>query len=139
MKQRCYNKNDEAYKNYGKRNIKVCDEWKNNFESFYNWSIENGYKKGLSIDRIDVNGNYEPDNCRYITHKEQQNNRTNNHYLCYNGEKLSVSDWAKKLKVPRHKIDNKIKRGKNMEQIFLEIAKEEIGEEALIKLIKSGV
>ena len=78
IKTRCLNKNYKKYKDYGGRGIIICDEWLNDFSSFYNWSIENGYKKGLTIDRIDVNRNYEPKNCRWTTQKVQQNNRRNN-------------------------------------------------------------
>lgn len=76
MKQRCYNSNDKkTFCNYGGRGIKVCDEWKDNFIAFQEWALSNGYADDLSIDRIDVNGNYEPSNCRWATMKEQQNNK----------------------------------------------------------------
>lgn len=75
MKRRCYNPKDRNYKNYGGRGIKVCDEWLNDFQAFYDWAMSNGYSDDLTIDRINVNGNYEPTNCRWATIAEQQANR----------------------------------------------------------------
>jgi hypothetical protein len=75
MKQRCANPNNQKYKDYGGRGIKVCEEWLHDFQSFYDWAIANGYADGLSIDRIDVNGNYCPENCRWVTMMEQRHNR----------------------------------------------------------------
>lgn len=75
MIKRCFKENHHAYKYYGGRGITVCNEWKNDFMSFYNWAINNGYEEGLTIDRIDVNGNYEPNNCRWVTMKVQCKNR----------------------------------------------------------------
>lgn len=75
MKQRCYNPNHRAYKYYGARGIKVCDEWKNGSKVFIEWALEKGYRENLTIDRIDVDGNYEPSNCRWVTQAEQNKNR----------------------------------------------------------------
>lgn len=75
MKQRCYNPNHRAYKYYGARGITVCDKWKNGSKVFKEWALANGYKENLTIDRIDIDGNYEPSNCRWITQAEQNNNR----------------------------------------------------------------
>ncbi len=94
MKQRCYNVKNPNYKHYGARGIKICDEWLNDSRKFYKWAEENGYNDSLTIDRIDVNGNYEPRNCRWTTMKIQENNRTNNRKITLNGETKTVSQWA---------------------------------------------
>ena len=78
MKTRCYNKNTNRYKDYGARGITICNEWRNDFMSFYNWSMNNGYDENLTIDRINNDKNYEPSNCRWITVKEQNRNKRNN-------------------------------------------------------------
>lgn len=94
MRNRCYRENQTEYKNYGDRGISVCDEWRDDFQAFYDWAMDNGYQDDLTIDRIDWNGNYEPSNCRWATQKEQQNNRRNNHLLTHNGETHTMSEWA---------------------------------------------
>lgn len=94
MKQRCYNPKSCNYNNYGGRGIKICDEWLNDSKKFYAWAKENGYKDNLTIDRINVNGNYEPANCRWLTLKEQQNNRTNNRKITINNVTKTASQWA---------------------------------------------
>lgn len=99
MKQRCYNKNHKHYKHYGGRGIAVCSEWVDDFQAFYDWSINNGYEDNLTIDRMDVNGNYEPSNCRWVTMEQQNNNRRNTVYLTYNGKTQTMKEWSKELNV----------------------------------------
>ena len=79
MKQRCYNKNHKQFKDWGGRGITVCDEWKNSYKIFYSWCMQNGYKNGLQIDRINNDGNYEPNNCRFVSPIENMRNRRKNY------------------------------------------------------------
>ena len=108
MKSRCYNHKNTEYKNYGGRGIVVCEKWKNSFAAFYEWAIVNGYSDGLTIDRIDTNGNYEPSNCRWATNKEQANNRRTNNLITYNGETHTITEWAEKLGFKRITLANRI-------------------------------
>ena len=115
-KSRCFDVNCKSYKNYGGRGITVCDEWKDDFQAFYDWAMANGYKEGLSIDRIDNNGNYEPSNCRWTTVKEQSNNRRNNRYLEFRGEKKTASQWAELLGIKTSTIYSRLKYGWSVEE-----------------------
>ena len=99
MVSRCTYKCCNRYKHYGGRGIKVCDEWLNDRTTFFDWAISNGYKENLSIDRIDVNGDYEPSNCRWATTYEQGQNTTTTMKLRYNNKIKSVSDWAKEYNI----------------------------------------
>ncbi|MCL6479319.1 MAG: AP2 domain-containing protein [Peptococcaceae bacterium] len=96
MKARCQNPNNSTYHSYGGRGIKVCDEWLE-FKPFYEWAISNGYNDGLTIDRRDNNGNYEPSNYRWVTPKEQSKNTRRNHPISYNGQTKLLSEWSKEL------------------------------------------
>lgn len=93
MIDRCYNKCSDAYKYYGDRGISICDEWLNDDRNFVEWSINSGYNESLSIDRIDNNGPYSPENCRWATPKQQGNNRRDNHLLIAFGETKTLSQW----------------------------------------------
>lgn len=119
MKQRCYNPKNPRYNFYGKIGVKVCDEWKNNFISFYKWSIENGYQDNLTIDRIDVNGNYEPSNCRWITNKEQQFNKHVNHFITYNGETKTLTEWGMELGIDPNTLGTRLSRGWSIEKTLI--------------------
>lgn len=100
MKKRCYNKNCPDYPNYGGRGIKVCDSWKNDFSTFYKWATENGYNINLSIDRINNNGGYEPNNCRWTDSKTQANNRRSNIIIRIGNRKKTLKEWCEIFNVP---------------------------------------
>ena len=121
MKARCYNEKTSRYANYGGRGIKICEEWlneKNGFENFYTWAITHGYSDNLSIDRINVNGNYEPKNCRWADDKEQSRNRTDNRFISYNGETRCISDWCEKLNIPQSTVINRLNRGLSVDKVL---------------------
>lgn len=96
MLDRCFDKNSRPYKYYGGKGITVCDEWIGTEGAirFKEWAIANGYSETLTLDRIDVNGNYEPANCRWVTNQVQQNNRTDNRYVTIDGEVKTAKQWA---------------------------------------------
>lgn len=115
MKDRCLNPCSPSYKNYGGRGISICQEW-NNFHNFAEWAKNNGYQDDLTLDRIDVNGNYEPSNCRWITLKEQQNNRTNNHLITYDGETKTLQQWGEKLGIKWTTLYKRLQSGWSVER-----------------------
>lgn len=121
MKSRCYNVNHNSYKTYGARGIKVCDEWRNDFQAFYDWAMANGYdetaiKWEYTVDRIDVNGNYAPSNCRWITIQEQQNNKRSNRLVTYKGETLNITQMAKKYNMTDGCLYRRLKKGMTIKE-----------------------
>ena len=112
MRQRCMNPKSTHYKNYGGRGIRVCDEWLTLFEPFYEWAMSHGYHEGLTIDRIDNDGNYEPCNCRWVTNKVQSNNRRNNHVI----EKKTVTQWAESNNMNPKLVGQRLRHGCSLKQ-----------------------
>ena len=108
MKTRCTNSKNKDFELYGGKNIKVAEEWLHDFQAFHDWAIGSGYKENLSLDRIDPNGNYEPDTCRWATMKQQQNNRSNNRLITFNDETHTLSEWAEMLGIERYILNNRI-------------------------------
>lgn len=98
MMQRCYNKKQKSYKHYGERGIQIFKSWQD-FKIFYDWAMSNGYQEGLTIERIDVNSNYEPNNCKWIPMSEQAKNRTTNIRVLYKGQETILSEVAKAEKL----------------------------------------
>lgn len=110
MRNRCEYPGSRYYYCYGGRGIKVCDEWKE-FEVFEKWAYENGFKEGLTLDRIDVNGNYEPNNCRWITQKEQCYNTRRNVYITRNGKRKTVTEWSEITGIGKATIQRRMELG----------------------------
>lgn len=112
MLSRCYNSNTIAYKDYGGRGITICDQWynENGFINFYNWSLNNGYNDNLSIDRIDNNLNYSPENCRWTTPINQSNNRRNNHNIDLLGNIFTMSEISRQYNIPYAKLSYNINK-----------------------------
>ena len=109
IKSRCYNQKDLSYKNYGGRGITMCEEWRTSFKCFYDWAKKNGYKYMLSIDRIDNNKGYYPENCRWATAKEQANNRRSNFLITYNNKTQNLLKWSEEKNIPYTTLRARIK------------------------------
>ena len=118
MKQRCLNAKSKEYHRYGGRGIKICSEWVNCFENFYNWSFKNGYSDELTIDRINNDGNYEPNNCRWVTTKEQKRNWSRNIFITYKGETKCVQDWCEKFGLHNNVVCNRYRKGFPLDMVF---------------------
>ncbi len=123
MRQRCYNANNKDYYNYGARGIQVCQEWIKDFKAFNEWAYNNGYEDKLSLDRVDVNSNYEPDNCRWATIEEQANNKRNTIYVEINDKLFTITEIAKIYNIPRATIEMRYTRGDRGERLIREVRK----------------
>ena len=111
MKTRCLNPNCPSYYNYGGRGIKICKEWLLDFGAFRSWALANGYRENLTIDRIDVNGNYEPNNCRWATAKVQANNTRSNHLETIDGVTKDLTEWAEFYGINIKTVRDRLLRG----------------------------
>ena len=120
MKNRCYNKNNKDYKYCGAVGIKVCKEWINDFQNFYDWAKNNGYKQDLFIDRIDKSKNYEPSNCRFVTRYEQSRNKSSNKYITFNGKTMTVTDWSLSLGLGIDTVARRLREGWSVERALTE-------------------
>jgi hypothetical protein len=111
IKRRCFNVNDVGYKKYGAKGITMCHEWKNDFITFRNWALANGYKDDLSIDRFpDQKGNYEPSNCRWATQSQQARNTKRNYLVTFNGETKCLIEWAEVTGISREVLKGRLQR-----------------------------
>lgn len=123
MHTRCYNPKRKAYADYGGRGITICDEWKNDFQMFYDWAMANGYADNLTIDRVDVNRNYEPQNCKWSEAQRQANNRRSNLQIVYNGEGHTMAEWARISGIPYKTLHYRISCGWSIEKALSEKVK----------------
>ena len=117
MMDRCYREKNCNYNRYGARGIRVCEEW-HNIENFEKWVEENPYFEGATLDRIDVDGDYKPSNCRWATMKEQCNNRSNTLYITYNGETHTISEWSEITGINRSTLNNRYYKGWSIESML---------------------
>lgn len=118
MRERCSKSHSSCYHKYGAKGIRVCEEWDNSFEAFRDWSLENGYTDSLTIDRINSHGDYSPLNCRWVTQKVQQNNRSNNVHLTYKGETHSIVEWEQLTGIKWRILYDRYYRGWDVNRIF---------------------
>ena len=115
IRERCNTPTSRNYKNYGGRGITICKQW-DDFIVFKEWALSHGYKDTLTIDRIDVNGNYEPINCRWVSYKVQGNNKRNNRFIEYQGQVKTLTEWAEKYNIKTGTLWARLNKGIDIEQ-----------------------
>lgn len=120
MKTRCTNPNYNKYKYYGGKGISICDEWLKSYDTFEEWALSHGYEDHLTLERKDVNGNYTPENCCWVSVKEQANNRTTNHYIEYNGQRKTLMQWCEELGLSYCAVSQRINNGWSAERALAE-------------------
>lgn len=118
MKQRCSNPKASHYEYYGGKGVSVCEEWKKSFSTFRDWALSNGYEDGLTIDRIESDKDYCPENCRWVTHLKQMSNTTRNVMLTYQGETHSLSEWSRIVGVPYGTLKSRLRYGWSVERML---------------------
>lgn len=118
MNRRCHNPEFVDYPRWGGRGVTVCDEWRYDFQAFLTWAESNGWAEGLTLDRIDNDGPYSPENCRWASLEEQSNNKRNSRFLKYRGEVLTVAQWSRKLNIPCEVLYSRIYEGWSDEKVL---------------------
>lgn len=116
IKARCYNSKCERYINYGGRGIIICEEWRNSFKSFYDWAMANGYQEDLSIERINNNGNYEPNNCKWIPMEQQAKNKQNSVFYSFNGRNYSLKELSELFNINKGTLQSRLQRKWSIEK-----------------------
>lgn len=125
MRRRCQDPEEKNYENYGGRGISVCEKWQD-FRNFQKWAKNNGYKEDLEIDRIDNDGDYCPENCRWVTHQKQSNNKRTNRLIEFNGRVKTLAQWARELDIKYISLYMRLKRGWSVEKAFTEPINEQM-------------
>lgn len=115
---RCENKKYKGYSRYGGRGITICPEWRNSFLSFYTWAINNGWKNGFQIDRINNDCNYEPSNCRFVTSIENNRNKCSNKLVVYNGQTKSLAEWCEIFNVSYNQVASRLLRQPDLGKVL---------------------
>lgn len=131
MVERCENPNSRSWEDYGGRGIQICDEWRQDFKTFYQWALDNGHKDNLTIDRIDNDGNYEPNNCRWVNYTVQARNTRGNRNIKINGETKCLTEWCEVLDVNIHTVKWRIANGMDHKTALLKPIKKRVNKNAI--------